>query len=503
MTAVNMATLTPDGGVCREVLLQVSALPGGRSLIAVGPDGTSYPELRDRVYAGITNTRLTWPDRHVHISLGSPGQGQGPVHPSTDLAVAAAVLAATGHLPITALSDTMLLGEVGLDGAVRPVRETLALVAAAADLGYRTIVVPAADARHAMLVPGVHVVAVQSLSELIAWATTGVEPALPTPLAGVARAGGGAAEAVPTFLPAWLSPARFALEVAAAGRHHLDLTVAPELPVPLMGEYLQSLLPDLDDRHAIDVSAMHAAAGRQVDALIRRPPLQAPGPATSVTAMIGGRRPGAASLAHRGVLLLRDAPDFAPEVLHALRQPLDQQIVQVVHARGITTFPADVQLVATSRPCPCSAAHSRSNSCSAPARRRYRNQMHSISDRLAIALSIDGAASGDASDGESTSTAAARVGAARAAAAERWSPQGYSTNAEVPLEVLRQPAFHLPVPATSTLRRMVDIGQLSTRAYRVVLRLAWTVSDLVGTGRPDKEAVDTAVDLYIPRRHTH
>jgi magnesium chelatase family protein len=262
-------------------------------------------------------------------------------------------------------------------------------------------------------------------------------------------------------------------------------------------------MPDLDDRQAVEVSALHAAAGRQVDGLLRRPPLQVPGPATSVTTMIGGRRPGVASLAHRGVLLLHNAPDFAPEVLHALRQPLDHQIVQVVRARGIMTFPANVQLVATSRPCPCSTAHSRTGGCTAPAGRRYRNQMHSVADRLAINVTIDAGASGDASEGESSATVAARVVAARSAASERWAQQGCSTNAEVPLEVLQQPAFRLPVPATSNLRRMVDVGQLSIRAYRAVLRLAWTVSDLHGTGQPDTGAVDTAVNLYLPGRHTH
>ncbi|WP_203841836.1 ATP-binding protein [Winogradskya humida] len=483
----------------------MSATPGGRSLIAVGPNGASYPELRDRVYAGVTNTGLTWPDRHVHITLTpqGPGPGKGSVQPSADLAVTAAVLAATGHLPSTALNETMFLGEVGLDGAVRPVPDTLALVAAAADRGYPTVMVPAANARHAMLVPGVHVVAVQSLSELVTWATTGRQPALPALHADGASAGEGAAEAVPTFLPGWLSPARFALEVATAGRHHLNLTVTPEVPVPLIGECLRSLLPDLDDRQAVEVSALHAAAGRQVDALIRRPPLQAPGPATSVTTMIGGRRPGVASLAHRGVLLLHNAPDFAPEVLHALRQPLDQQIVQVARARGIMTFPADVQLVATSRPCPCSTAHSRTGGCTAPARRRYSNQMHSIADRLAITVRIDASASGDASVGESSATIAARVVAARAAASERWAQQGHSTNAEVPIDVLRQPALRLPVPATSNLRRLVDVGQVSIRAYHAVLRLAWTVSDLRGAGQPDKEAVDTAVELYLPRGDNH
>ncbi|MEU4243954.1 ATP-binding protein [Actinoplanes sp. NPDC026619] len=499
MTALSVATVTPNGGNPREVVVQVSALIGGRSLIAVGPEGTSYPELRDRVYAGITNSGLTWPDRKFVISFAPVGPWS--VHPSTDLAVTAAVLAAAGHLPFTALSETVFLGEVGLDGAVRPVPETLALVAAAAELECRTVVVPAANARQAMLVPGVHVIAVNSLSEFVAWANTGAEPPLPAPLDIGAMAGGGPAEAGLAHLPAWMSPARFALEVAAAGRHHLGVTIAPGLSGTLIAECVRSLLPDLDDRQAVELSALYAAAGQPVDALIRRPPLQAPVPATSVTSMIGGRRPGAVSLAHRGVLLLHDAPDFSPEVLQALRQPLDRRIVQVARARDTITFAADVQLVATSRPCPCSTSHIPVDGCSGPARRRYRNQMHSISDRLDIGVTVEPAAFGGI-PGESITTVAAHVVTARAAAAARWAQEGFSTNAEVSIDVLRRPAFRIPASATSGLRRMVEVGQVTARAYDAILRLAWTVSDLHGAGYPDKEAVNAGVELYHPRRHT-
>jgi magnesium chelatase family protein len=501
MTDLSVATLTPDGGICREVRVQVSALAGGRSLIAVGPGGASYPELRDRVYAGITNTGLRWPDRNITVSFAPLGPWS--MHPSTDLAVTAAVLAATGDLPSTALRETMFLGEVGLDGAVRPVPETLALVAAAADREYRTVVVPAADARQAMLVPEVHVIAVSSLRELVTWAVTGAEPPLPALLADGPVTGRGHAEADLAQLATWMSPARFALEVAAAGRHHLGVTAAPELPVTLIAEWVRSLLPDLDDRQAVEVSALYSAMGHRVDTMIRHPPWQAPGPATSVATMIGGRRPGVVSLAHRGVLLLHDAPDFAPEVLHALRQPLDRRIVQVARPRGITTFPADVQLIATGRPCPCPTTHSTSDGCSASARRRYRNQMHPISDRLDIAVTVEPTTSAEASAGQSTATVAARVVAARAAAAERWAQEGFSSNAEVSADVLRRPLFRIPAPATSGLRRMVEAGQLSTRAYGRVLRLAWTVNDLRGAGRPDKEAVDTATELYHARRHAN
>ncbi|MFG1995245.1 ATP-binding protein [Actinoplanes sp. NPDC048988] len=498
MTALSVATLTLDGGP-QEVVVQVSALTGGRGLSAVNPAGFSNFELRDRVYAGITNSGLSWPDRNIIVSFVP--LGLYPVHPSTDLTVAAAVLAAAGHLPFTALSDTMFFGEIGLDGAVRPVPDTLALVAAAAEREFHTVVVPAANAPQAMLVPGVRVIGVNSLSELLTWTTTGTDPVPPGP--GPDRAVGTDGQAEPDLppLPAWMQPARFALEVAAAGRHHLGVTAAPQLPVTLIGQYLRSFLPDLDDRQAVEVSALYAAAGHPVDALIRRPPLQASGPQTSMTSMIGGHRPGLASLAHRGILLLHDAPDVAPEVLHALRQPLDRRIVQLARPQGTTTFAADVQLIVTSKPCPCSTPHSTSSGCSAPARRRYRDRLRAISDRLDIAVTIE-ATAGDAGTGESTATLTARVVAARAAAAARWAPEGFSTNAEVTKDVLRRPSFRIPAPATEPLRRLLDAGQLSVHAYGRVLRLAWTVSDLRGAGRPDRDAVDTAIELYNPRRHT-
>jgi magnesium chelatase family protein len=499
MTDLTLVTLTPHGGEPHEVLVHVDVLAGARSLIAVGPDGTSCPELRDRVYAGITNSGLTWPGRNVTVFFEP--LGRWPVHPSTDLAVTAAVLAAVGHLPFTALNDTLFIGEVGLDGAVRPIPETLALVAAAAERRYRTVVVPAGNARQAILVPGVHVIAVNSLTELLAWAVTGTEPPLPAPLDASAIAGG-PAEAQMVDLPAWLSPARFALEVAAAGRHHLGVTATPGLPVTMIAESVRSLLPDLDNRQAVEVSALYAAAGHPVDALIRRPPLQAVGPHTSVTALIGGRRPGVVSLAHHGIVLLHDAPDVTPAVLQALRPPLDHRIVQVARARGAITFPADVQLIATARPCPCAADHRPSHGCSSPARRRYRNRMHPICDRLDINVTVTPAASGEAAAGRSSADIAAQVVAARTAAADRWAQKISSTNADVPVDVLHRDAFRLPASATSGLRRMVDTGRLSARGYGRILRLAWTVSDLRGAERPDKEAVDTAVELHVPPRNT-
>jgi magnesium chelatase family protein len=496
VSAVHVVSLLPHGIAARLIDVQASISGTDGGLTVAGPDGALQYEMRDRVRAGIVNSGLSFPRRRVTVTITPPGLWQP--HSGADLAVAAAILIACAEMPAAPLHDAVVIGEVGLDGAVGPVAETLRVVATAAELGHRTVVVPAGNARAAMLVPGVQVIAVATVRELVDWAITGEQR--PLPPAGDSSAAGGA-DGVPDLvqLPAAMTAARFALEVAAAGGHHLIVTAPPRAPSLLVGQCLASLLPDLDEQAAVQVSALHEAAGRTVAELIRRPPLQQPHHTSSIATVIGGRRPGAVCLAHRGVLLLADAPEFDPRILRSLRQPLDLGIIQLAGARGVVTYPASFQLVLTARICPCPTAHPGS-ACPAGKRRAYRNRLGAVGDRIDIALPLDDAAPAGATAGESSATVAARVTAARAVAVNRWAADGCQCNADIPITRLQHRPFRLPPPVVASVTRLLDTGVIGIRGHGRIIRLAWTVSDLRGMDRPDRDAVTVAADLHLGRR---
>lgn len=498
MSGVTVVSVSPNGIADRLVGVHAAISGSDPAFVVSGPDGSPQHELRDRVYAGLTNSHLSFPRRRVSVAITPPGPWQ--LHPGIDLAVAAAILVACEKVSAAAFQDVVVVGEVGLDGAVRPVPETLRMVASAAELGHRTVIVPAGNAHAAMLVPGVQVIAVSSVRELVDWAITGGWPTLPP--ADPSAADG--ADVLPDLahLPAGMEVARFSLEAAAAGAHHLTVTAPPSSPSLLVAQCLPSLLPDLDDQAAMQVTALHAAAGRSVATLIRRPPLQQPHFTSSITTVIGGRRPGMVTLAHHGVLLLADAPEFDAGVLQSLRQPLDLGIIQLARAHGMVTHPARFQLVLTARMCPCETEHA-GRACTASRRRAYRNRLGAVSDRIDIALPLHDAAPASATPGEPSTTVAARVTAARAIAVQRWAADGYQANADIPVTRLQHRSFRLPPPVTRPVTRLLDTGVIGIRSFGRILRLAWTVGDLRGLDRPDRDAVTTAADLNLGRLVHH
>lgn len=480
MTTVTARSLCPEGIVDRLVLITAETRADGAPLDIAGPDGTA-PELRDRVYAGIINSGLTWRPRDVTVAVNP--LGGAAVHACADLAVAVAVLAATGHLPVTALDGVVFLGELGLDGAIRKVPEIIQLVASAAELGYATVVVPAGNAAQARLVPGIRIVAADSLHHVVRWATTGEEPALSEPAEPDRPF---AAANVPDLvkLPSGWRTTRFALQLAAAGGHHL-LFLAPAGEAVLAARCLPSLLPDLGDKAALQVSALHAAAGLPVRELIRRPPLRAPHYSSSFASVIGGRKPGEVSLAHHGVLLLEDAAEFDERILRALRQPLDSRIVLLARARGVHTYPAGFQMVLT-----CRTGHGR-----AVAQRACRTRLTGIADRADMTIAVGTSASTGPEPGEASAQAAARVAAARAVAAHRWRAEGYATNADIPLDRIQQRPFRLPPPVLGPAARLREQGAISNTGYAQIARLAWTIADLDRLNLPGRDEVDRAIEL--------
>ncbi len=421
-----------------------------------------------------------------------------------DLAIAAAVLAAAGVVPAEAAAGRVLLGELGLDGRVRPVRGVLPAAVAAARGGHHRVVVPAGNGAEAALVPGLAVEAVDSLAGLVR-VLRGEDSGL-VPTRGPTAADDPATDPGPDLADVVGQPeARLALEVAAAGGHHLLLTGPPGAGKTLLAERLPGLLPPLDDAQALEVTAVHSVLGLLPPhaPLVRRPPFRAPHHSATLVALVGGGgrvlRPGVASAAHGGVLFLDEAPEFAAGVLDALRQPLESGVVEISRASGSARFPARFQLVLAANPCPCAPARDLDCTCPSAVRRRYQGRLSgALLDRVDLRRSVAPLARAEllAGDGvgEPSAAVAERVARARQAATKRWSRTAFRCNAEVPGAVLRRD-FRLPPVATVAASRALERGLLSARGYDRVLRIAWTVSDLAGRDQPGRGEIAVALDL--------
>ena len=482
------------------VEVEADLSPGLPAVVLTGLPDTALNEARDRVRAAVVNSGQSWPNRRITVNLlpaALPKYGS-----AFDLAIAAALLAGAGELPAGPLDGVVVLGELGLDGAVRPVRGVLPMVAAAVRSGVTRVIVPLGNAREATVVPGVIVRAADSLGRLVDF-VRGAGPLLdPPPTAPEPPAGGPDLADV-----AGQELGRFGLEVAAAGGHHLALFGPPGSGKTMLAERLPSILPELDDAAALEVTALHSIAGvlPPDGRLLRRPPFQAPHHSSSQAALIGGgtglARPGALSLAHRGVLFLDEAPEIQNATLQALRQPLESGRVVLARARGTTDFPARVQLVVAANPCPCaSPAGDQNCTCPPQVRRRYQAKLSGpLLDRIDIRITLNPVRAAQLTVASAPATpsaeVAARVVRARAAAGARWAADGWQLNADVPGPLLRRLPWRLPLADTAELRQALDQGLISARGYDRVLRLAWTVADLDGRDRPGQSEVREAIQL--------
>ncbi|MCK1798843.1 YifB family Mg chelatase-like AAA ATPase [Streptomyces sp. XM4193] len=503
-------------GVLVEV--QADLEPGVATFTLVGLPDKSLVESRDRVRAAVVNSGVDWPQKKLTVGLSPaavPKGGSG-----FDLAVACAVLGAAERIDPRRLTDLLMIGELGLDGRVRPVRGVLPAVLAAADAGYRQVVVPEQTAAEAALVPEVAVLGVRSLGQLIAVlmdeAVPEEEPVaadgLPDlGLAGLAVPGGGLSPgggaAVDLCEVAGQHTARAALEVAAAGRHHLFLKGPPGAGKTLLAERLPGILPPLSKQESLEATAVHSVAGvlPHGQPLVSRPPYYAPHHSASMASLIGGGtglpRPGAVSLAHHGVLFLDEAAECAPRVLDALRQPLESGHVMIARSQGMLRMPARLQLVLAANPCPCGRHGTTAGECECrpAAVRRYRARLSGpLLDRVDLRVQVEPVSRAEllaaVRSAESTATVAARVAVARQRAQERLTGTPWRTNNEVPGHELRT-RWPLERGALSTVESDMERGFLTARGLDRVLRVAWTLADLADHARPTKEDVDLALEL--------
>lgn len=486
-----------------------AALP---AFTLVGLPDASLSEARDRVRAAVTSCGLTWPPRRVTVNLSPaslPKQGA-----SFDLGIAVATLAAADAIDALLPAQAVHLGELGLDGRIHAVRGVLPAVAAAVRAGRPRVMVPAGNVAEARLVAGAEVLGVSHLAEVVRLYGGLVE--VPDAVPEAVRPGAERAGPVP------LAPdladvvgqaeARRAVEVAAAGGHHLLLVGPPGTGKTMLAERLPGLLPELTDAEAVEVTSVHSIAGTfdPGGGLIRRPPFENPHHTATPAAVVGGGsglpRPGAASRAHRGVLFLDEAPEFSPRVLETLRQPLEHGEIVLHRARGLARYPARFQLVMAANPCPCGRAVGKALdcTCSPMVRRRYFGRLSGpLLDRVDIQVEVSPVTRGAlAISGEGTSTAevSARVADARRRQAARLAETGWRLNAQVPGTWLREAATRSARGVTADLDGALDRGALSLRGVDRVLRIAWTIADLAGHENPTRDHVGEALALRT-RRH--
>lgn len=506
-------TVSLHGAMGHLIDVQTDVSPGQVGTTLVGRPDASLNEARDRCRMAIVNSRLDWPaTRRITILLSPADLLKRGTH--FDLAIAVSVLAASGKVPPSSCAGTVFIGELTLDGGLRSVPGVLPMVLAATERGIHRVFVPEPQAREAAMVPGVEVFGMRSLGQVVAELNGEEVPEAPpvAPMSGsrlLSWRGAERMDEVDLADLVGMGETRYAIEVAAAGGHHMLLSGPKGTGKTSIAERIPGILPDLTPEESLELTAIHSLAGalEPGDGMLVRPPFSAPHHDASKVALLGGGsgqvRPGEISRAHCGVLFLDEFPLFRADVIEALRQPMESGDISVARRDETVVLPARGMIVLAANPCPCgnymADVSTDDCDCGAVRRREYRRKVTGpVTDRIDITRNLTTIGQRDrgdlASARESSAVVRARVERARQRQAERYAGESWRLNSQAP-----GPVLSARWPLTDGGRRMVDdetyTGRLSRRGATRVHRLAWTVADLAGVDRPGRDEVDVALRL--------
>ncbi len=502
MAVTSVRTISLLGLTGTLVDIEVDISDGLPVYTLLGLPDTALMESKDRIRAALINSGESWPNRKVTVSLTPawlPKSGS-----NFDLPIAVGLLRVQSLIPASDSQNEVLIGELGLDGQIRPVRGVLPALLAARKNGIKHAIVPAENFQEASLVTDLEVIAFANLRQLLIYLRTGEKFESPqlqldsteiSTLNDLSEVSG-------------QEIARSALEIAAIGGHHLLFIGPPGTGKTMLAQRIPGILPQLSNDQALEVTAIHSIAGNlnSGNLLTKQPPFVSPHHTTTATAMVGGGshviKPGAVSLAHNGVLFIDEAPECNSGVLDALRQPLESGEVTITRAIGSINFPAKFILVLAANPCPCGkfSGKGRACTCSAQQIRRYATKLSGpLLDRIDIRLQVDPPTRVELAStelGESSMAVRERVSIAREIASKRFNRYPWRMNSEIPAKYLRN-EFRAEKSAMALLHIELEKERLSARGFHKVLRLAWSIADSQQHEIPIKADVEKAISLRM------